>query len=222
MADDPTDAPAGRRLRRPAPSPDALYEDIARLEEALTAPLGDAAAWQERAAKAGRLIVEEIRAHIDETEGDEGFLTGVQEEAPRLAAAVTRLLDEHDEMVAMADRFVAQIESPDEGITLQDVRALGVSLLGHADPAPPEGRRPHLRGVPGRPRQRRLSARGLRPRSGSRLVDDVERRLRGTAEVGVARLFEHGPHPGLARLGAHAPADGLDSELGVQTIVDPP
>ena len=33
-------------------------------------------------------------------------------------------------MVAMADRFVAQIESPDEGITLQDVRALGVSLLG--------------------------------------------------------------------------------------------
>ena len=130
MADDPTEPQQDERLGALRRRRDALYEDIARLEGALTAPLGDAAAWQERAAKAGRLVVEEIQAHINETEGDEGFLTGVQEEAPRLAAAVTRLLDEHDEMVAMADRFVAQIESPDEGITLQDVRALGVSLLG--------------------------------------------------------------------------------------------
>jgi hypothetical protein len=130
MADDPTPAERDDRLGAARRRRDALYEDIARLEEALTAPLGDAAAWQERAAKAGRLIAEEIQAHIDETEGDEGFLTAVQDEAPRLASAITRLLDEHEEMVAMADRFVAQVESPDDGITLQDVRALGVSLLG--------------------------------------------------------------------------------------------
>ena len=130
MSDDPNPDARGDLLGAARRRREALYEDITRLEDALTAPLGDAAAWQERAAKAGRLIAEEVRAHIAETEGDEGFLTTVQEEEPRLAPAVAKLLDEHEEMVATADRFVAQVESPDEGITLQDVRALGVSLLG--------------------------------------------------------------------------------------------
>lgn len=109
---------------------ESLYEDLARLERALQAPLGDGVAWKAGTRAAGSMLADEVRAHVAETEGENGFLTTIREDAPRLDSAVTRLIDEHAEMVEMVDRFLAQLDQPDEGIGLADVRALGVSLLG--------------------------------------------------------------------------------------------
>ena len=107
-----------------------LRESIGVLEEALAAPAtGRAIAWGERVHAALRHIADDFTEHVVVTEGPDGLHADIQNAAPRLARAVTRLAGEHLDLTAEIAGLVAATQAGVVEVEVVAIRDRGVALL---------------------------------------------------------------------------------------------
>jgi len=79
------------------------------LERALAAPVpGRAAEWVDAVGESLRQLQADFQEHIIVTEGTDGLYQDILGNAPRLAYAVQRLLNEHEEVSGALDSLVRE------------------------------------------------------------------------------------------------------------------
>lgn len=107
-----------------------LRESMSAVEHALASPAGSGGVrWTERVRAALVELSGDFREHIAVTEGPDGLYGELQRRAPRLAAPVDRLTQEHDDISRRLEDLLAGIESADEVPDAEEVRRDGTDLL---------------------------------------------------------------------------------------------
>lgn len=114
-----------------------LRESASALELALAAPTpGRNALWLERVRAALMELLADFREHVELTEGSgdkRGLYVDVLRAAPRLAAAVARLTEEHAELVVAVTDLLEAVEGTDgrpAEVDVDQVREEATRLLG--------------------------------------------------------------------------------------------
>ena len=108
-----------------------LGESMAALDAALLAPVGlGGAKWRDRVEAAVWDVRQDFADHIELTEAEGGLYADIKETAPRLSAKVQQLLDEHDELAAMADDVVEKVRATDPAADLTELREQVTRLVG--------------------------------------------------------------------------------------------
>ena len=97
-----------------------LRESVDAVDDALASPIARGGAWRERVRAALAELSHDFRDHIDLTEGPGGVYDGARRSAPRLDAAVNRLVDEHVRYAAAIGGYLAVLE---HGGTIADLPA---------------------------------------------------------------------------------------------------
>ena len=131
-----SDRPSGGGNTEPAPLPQdkaevqARREDLRRalvaLEDVLSSPSGDEAAWGERVREGVEHMHTTLQHHVRDTESEGGMLAQLEEDAPWLQGRVDLLRREHEALLASADELRSACRaasSPDE------VRTQALELL---------------------------------------------------------------------------------------------
>lgn len=104
-----------------------LRQLMDRLEAALAEPYrADRDAWRSRLSGLGDELDVEWRSHVAGTEGDDGLFDELIVAAPRLAAAVERVRDEHPAIQTDLARFRDAVE---DGAEPDAIRRAGLALL---------------------------------------------------------------------------------------------
>ena len=102
-----------------------LRDSVAAVDEALASPIARGGAWRERVRAAVAELSHDFRDHIDLTEGPGGVYDGARRSAPRLSAAVDRLVNEHVRFAEAIDGYLAVLE---HGGTIADLPAFREEL----------------------------------------------------------------------------------------------
>jgi hypothetical protein len=97
-----------------------LRDSVAAVDEALASPIARGGAWRERVRAALAELSHDFRDHIDLTEGPGGVYDGARRSAPRLDAAVNRLIEEHVRYTEAVGAYLAVLE---HGGTIADLPA---------------------------------------------------------------------------------------------------
>jgi hypothetical protein len=126
----------------PEPAPDAEALDAARerrvelkhamsgLELAAAGAAGDAT-WIDGLRAALDEMEEALSAHVEEVEADDGLLSELVTDAPRLASRVQRLRDEHPQLADQVRGCRAMLDDPDPHEIRQGILDLLVALAHH-------------------------------------------------------------------------------------------
>jgi hypothetical protein len=98
-----------------------------RLEAALAEPPGqDPDAWRDRLSQLVDQLDDELRSHVEGTEGPGGLFEEVMTAAPRLSTQVERVRGEHSMLRDRATLLRAVIEGDD---TVEAIRTAGLDVL---------------------------------------------------------------------------------------------
>ena len=107
-----------------------LRESMSAVEHALASPSGAGGVhWTERVRAALAELSGDFREHIAVTEGTDGLYGDLQRRAPRLAAPVDRLTQEHDDISRRLEDLLAVLEAAAEMPDVDRVRRTGTELL---------------------------------------------------------------------------------------------
>ena len=143
------------------------------VEQALAAPAtGRNSAWEERVNVALVELEADFGEHVELTEGPERSLPGPPGDGAATLQPGDQTYGWHSQIRKWIDRLLAGLGRP---VTTGDVDGIRSPppRSRHAQPAPPEGRRPRLRRLPDRHRRRDLNhvltPTRLRPRLRARL-----------------------------------------------------
>jgi CRISPR/Cas system CSM-associated protein Csm2 small subunit len=104
-----------------------LRHGMGALEQALAAP-AVRPTWAVRVYTALAELDHDLQVHVRVTEGEDGLYSRVQVDAPRLAAAVQRLISEHHTMRTTLDELLKATEDAD-GADIEAVRETGTTML---------------------------------------------------------------------------------------------
>lgn len=113
-----TDARGGTSAADPPPLPqskdeirarrEALRAALIELEDTLSAPAGDHDHWARQVELGIARMLETLRVHISDTEGDGGMLAQLDEDAPWLDGRIALLRSEHADLLARTERLLAR------------------------------------------------------------------------------------------------------------------
>ncbi len=104
-----------------------LRHGMGALEQALAAP-AVRPNWAMRVYTALAELDHDLKVHVRVTEGEDGLYRQIMRDAPRLAAAVQRLTNEHGTMRSEIDALLkATMDGAD--VDVEGVRELGTELL---------------------------------------------------------------------------------------------
>lgn len=107
-----------------------LRDAVRQVEDALSLPIAQGAAWRTRVAVALAELSRDFEDHVHLTEQPGGIYDSARSEEPRLAAAAERLVGEHVGLQrAIAECLEAYTEGPDDA-DLAPLRELATSLIG--------------------------------------------------------------------------------------------
>lgn len=104
-----------------------LRHGMGALEQALAAP-AVRPTWAVRVYTALAELDHDLHVHVGVTEGEEGLYSRVLVDAPRLSAAVQRLISEHHTMRAALDDLLKATEDADSA-DVEAVRESGTAML---------------------------------------------------------------------------------------------
>lgn len=104
-----------------------LQDRLLSVSRAISAPVGSGPRWAQRLERSVCQLVSALDEHVTETEGENGLLGEITEQAPRLWREVERLRREHAEL---ADSCQQLLELIDGGATSLDLRRRAHSLVG--------------------------------------------------------------------------------------------
>jgi hypothetical protein len=91
------------------------------LERAIASPVHDRELWGKQVAQDLDTLREALTEHVDITEGDNGLLAQIMEDAPRLASAIDVILADHAELCEAVDQIQDTLDhTPDQ---THDIRA---------------------------------------------------------------------------------------------------
>lgn len=107
-----------------------LYEAQLRLGRAIAAPIASGERWRRRVDRALADLGHALEAHRDETEGPEGILHEVEEQAPRLWREVERLTADHRRLAAHCARVRKDLGA---GASASVIRRETQSLIRHVE-----------------------------------------------------------------------------------------
>jgi len=108
----------------------SLRMAMADLEAALAGPASaDTTAWGRSVEQATEGVRTAFARHVAVTEGPDGLFAEVTERAPRLAARVRKLCDEHVQLGGECDRLLQRLTALGDGDGVTEVRDAGVTLL---------------------------------------------------------------------------------------------
>ena len=88
---------------------EAVLDATAAVEAALAAPAGGAT-WRDDLRAALLTLHGTLQDHVEETEGPDGFLARVRDEAPRLSRQVDRLIGEHTELGDLSTKVIERLD----------------------------------------------------------------------------------------------------------------
>lgn len=106
-----------------------LRDAVAAVDEALARPLGTTL-WRERVHTALVELEHDFRDHVELTEGEDGLFETVLAEDTRLAPAVGRQRQEHDELRERVAGCLATLESATPPVDLPAFREEVTTLVG--------------------------------------------------------------------------------------------
>ena len=108
-----------------------LRESMGALEGALASPAAsDRSRWTQRVEAALAEVAGDFRAHVDITEGPNGFYVELLATSPRLAGAVDELTQDHVLIGDQIDDLLARVAGPDGSASVDGVRRSATALLG--------------------------------------------------------------------------------------------
>ena len=96
-----------------------LYENALAVLRAISAPIGSGTRWRRRVARGLERLGEGLEVHVSETEGPDGVLREIVEQAPRLWREVERLETEHDELADACLRLRKELQSGASAVSLR-------------------------------------------------------------------------------------------------------
>jgi hypothetical protein len=102
-----------------------LRDAVAAVDFALESPIAKGGAWRERVRAALAELDHDFRDHVALTEGDGGLYARVRRGSPRLAGAVDRLAEEHEQYAEAIGGYLAVLE---HGGTIADLPAFREEL----------------------------------------------------------------------------------------------
>ena len=100
------------------------------LELALAGPAGHTSHWVERVHAALLELSGDLRQHVAVTEGPKGLYQDLLRTAPRLTGPVNSLTEDHAVIKEHLEGLLALVDGAGETEDVEQVRALGTSLLG--------------------------------------------------------------------------------------------
>ena len=109
-----------------------LRDSMGALELALAgpAPAGHTAHWVERVHAALVELAGDLRQHVAVTEGPKGLYQDLLRTAPRLTGPVNSLTEDHAVIKEHLEGLLALVDGAGGTEDVEQVRALGTSLLG--------------------------------------------------------------------------------------------
>jgi hypothetical protein len=108
-----------------------LRESLDALERALASPaVGRPLIWGERVRSVLAEVADDLREHVEVTEGADGLYQAILAQDLRLANAVAALTAEHAEITARLARILDVAEAPVTAPDVPDVRERATALLG--------------------------------------------------------------------------------------------
>ena len=109
-----------------------LRDSMSALEMALSgpAPAGHTARWVERVHAALLELSGDLRQHVAVTEGADGLYQDLLRTAPRLTGPVASLTEDHGVIKEQLEAVLALVQPAHAIEDVEQVRALGTSLLG--------------------------------------------------------------------------------------------
>lgn len=107
-----------------------LKDSVAAVDDALASPIAKGGAWRERVRAALAELSHDFRDHIELTEGEGGLYESVRQGAPRLAARVKRLTDEHESYEEAIHAYLAVLEHGGTTADLPAFREEVTTLMG--------------------------------------------------------------------------------------------
>ena len=90
----------------------------------------DSSRWTQRVEAALAEVSEQVRAHVDITEGPKGLHVELLEASPRLAGPVADLTRDHLLIRGRIDDLLTRVAGPDAAAPVDDVRTAATVLLG--------------------------------------------------------------------------------------------
>jgi cell division protein FtsB len=109
-----------------------LRESINALEQALASPaVGRPLIWGERVRAVLAEVADDVREHIEVTEGPNGLHQAILAGDLRLANAVNALSAEHESITAEVADLITDTEPPVTVEDVADVRERATRMLGH-------------------------------------------------------------------------------------------
>lgn len=124
IASEPIGLQAARALR------EKLYDSLQSLGRAITAPVTSGARWRSRVSSELARVSRALDAHVAETEGVDGILREIVEQAPRLWRDVDALYDDHG---ALTDAVSEVERSLAEGASSRAIRREVHLLIGRME-----------------------------------------------------------------------------------------
>ncbi len=116
---------------------EAVLDAVAAVEAALAAPAAGAG-WRDDLRTALVELHATLQDHVEETEGPDGFLARVRDDAPRLSNQVTRLIGEHAELTELSTKLVDRLDgvalermSEEAGAVRDDALQLLAAVVRH-------------------------------------------------------------------------------------------
>lgn len=108
-----------------------LRESMGALEDALAAPAtSDRSRWTQRVEAALAEVAGDFRAHVDLTEGPNGFYVELLATSPRLAGPVDELTRDHELIGGQIDDLLTRVAGPDGSASADGIRRSATALLG--------------------------------------------------------------------------------------------
>lgn len=109
----------------------AMKEAISRTEAAASSPMADPG-WRPGLLAELQKLQLALKAHVAEVEGDDGLLTQLRTDAPRLANKIQNLSDEHPRLTQDIAQVIKETEGATEPGTLRaHVLEALVALVHH-------------------------------------------------------------------------------------------
>ncbi len=109
-----------------------LYDEVLTLARAIAAPVGSGTRWRRRVGRTLERVARALEQHVAESEGGDGILREIVEEAPRLWREVDGLEREHAELSVECARLLERVPSAASALSIRhDIHELVVRFDRH-------------------------------------------------------------------------------------------